>query len=948
MKKVNKKLKKKKGDIMGKRKLKIILSLIIVLVGILLVINLFNPTNDITVGAREEHRQAQAEASDGTPIPSIQIKTDKTLYEYVEGNEIRISPTVNTDWEELEYQWYKVGRMPGTASVINEMEGQNNKEFYIQSADVSLSRYYYFTVTPLKDGKPMTYSDGRKVEIYSYQINIKVHPKIEIELEGDTKEGAPELQKIENQDYNYELNLKHNATYNVTAKTFRRYSNRIENVGRDVTWSSSNNEAITVDASGYLNVIGTSDEPVIITATMKDIDNSERTAKIKVNITNIRVSEIELNPTELELEVGQTKQILATVKPEDANKPEVSWSVTQGAEYISVNENGEVTANALGENNQEVTAKVTATADEKTAEYTVKVVRTPVKEITIDVENHKEIDLVEKDSITIHANAHPTNATNKNLLWSVEPEGVVTISEGQDGNATITANEYNENLNTCKVTVSSESDPEVKEDFTIKVNKEVIKVKDIMLNSTKEELKVGGHFDFNVSVDPSNATYSDISWKVNDGYENIVSIDDSGLVVAKNIGTAYITVTVTCASPECPTHPATAEINVVPTPVESITLSEQNVTLRVGDTHNLTATITPEDATEKTIEWKSSNDDIATVENGTITAISKGEVDITANIDGKSAVCHVEVQNIPVEGIELNQDELKLKDNDEPYILIATVYPENAGNKELIWESSDTSVATVQNGIVTPVKEGNTIITVKSQENPEEIYEQCNVTVVPSKTDLTIYTVDQDTNFISGITLQLVKTEADGEKIIQEITSNGKYEFTGLTDGEYVIYALQFPTTDIYGNTIEFINKVEYYNFTVTDGKVIYSSQNENGEMIVQPTNSFVFVSTTDNSNSKIGIGTDFEGLEENYEKYLEEIKNLQQEEPKEPEQPEQTEQPELNEVPNQPETENEILKNNDNNSPKTSDIKIEIYIVAMIISFIGIIGLTIKKLKNR
>jgi hypothetical protein len=135
--------------------------------------------------------------------------------------------------------------------------------------------------------------------------------------------------------------------------------------------------------------------------------------------------------------------------------------------------------------------------------------------------------------------------------------------------------------------------------------------------------------------------------------------------------------------------------------------------LTVGDTDTLTATVTPGNATNKTVAWKSSDSTIATVDNtGLVTAVSEGTATITAEtVDGsKIASCIVTII-IPVTSVTLNidADDLIMGEMDT---LIATVAPSTATNKTVEWTSSDDSVATVDNtGKITTLREGTATIT---------------------------------------------------------------------------------------------------------------------------------------------------------------------------------------------------------------------------------------------
>ena len=174
-----------------------------------------------------------------------------------------------------------------------------------------------------------------------------------------------------------------------------------------------------------------------------------------------------------------------------------------------------------------------------------------------------------------------------------------------------------------------------------------------------------------------------------------------------------------------------------PIAVEGITLDKTTATVEEGATVTLTATVTPGNATDKTVTWSTSNEAIATVSGGVVTGVKAGEVTITAKAGDKSATCTVTVtaastepEVVPVTGVTLNQTAVTL-DIDQSITLTATVAPENATNKAVTWASDKTDVATVDaNGKVTAVAAGTANITVTTQDGGKTA--TCVVTVNPA------------------------------------------------------------------------------------------------------------------------------------------------------------------------------------------------------------------------
>lgn len=186
----------------------------------------------------------------------------------------------------------------------------------------------------------------------------------------------------------------------------------------------------------------------------------------------------------------------------------------------------------------------------------------------------------------------------------------------------------------------------------------------------------------------------------------------------------------------------------VPTEVKvtGISLNNTNLELKIGDTYNLICNITPNNATNKNVEWFSSNTDIVSIENGKITAKTKGDATITVKScdTGITATCNVKVLS-KVTSISLNKTELSLNKGDT-YDLTYTIAPDDAANKDVEWSSSNDDVVSVENGKITAKKAGNATITIKSKETG--ISSSCKVTVTAKVENISLgkeeYTVIKD------------------------------------------------------------------------------------------------------------------------------------------------------------------------------------------------------------
>ena len=265
-----------------------------------------------------------------------------------------------------------------------------------------------------------------------------------------------------------------------------------------------------------------------------------------------------------------------------------------------------------------------------------------------------------------------------------------------------------------------------------------IAVTSVSLNSTSMELVEGTTQTLIATVSPSNADNQKVIWSSSNS--SVATVTD-GVVTAIKAGTATITVKTDDGA-----KTATCKVTVVAKeiPVTSVSLDQTKIELTEGDELTLTATVKPDEATNKNVIWSSSNSSVATVTDGVVTAIKAGTATITVKTDdgAKTATCKVTVvaKEIPVTSVSLDQTKIELTEGDE-LTLTATVKPDEATNKNVIWSSSNSSVATVTDGVITAIKAGTATITVKTDEGAKTA--TCKVTVVAKEIPVTSVSLNQ-------------------------------------------------------------------------------------------------------------------------------------------------------------------------------------------------------------
>ena len=303
------------------------------------------------------------------------------------------------------------------------------------------------------------------------------------------------------------------------------------------------------------------------------------------------------------------------------------------------------------------------------------------------------------ETITITATLRPKTAIDKTLTWSSSNETVATVD--QSGKVTAVA------LGEAVITAAS-SNPEVS--ATCKVTVVPTAVSAITLNPTEWSGEVGESFTITATVAPEAATDKTLRWTSSN--EAVANVDANGKVTAIALGEA--TITVATSNPEVT---ATCKVKVLPTAVSAITIDPKEWAGEVGESFTINAIIEPDAATDKTLTWSSSNEAVATVNaDGMVTAVAVGEAVITVKAGEVSATCAVTVVPTLVESITLDPTEWSGAPG-ESFTIIATIAPENATDKTLVWTSSDATVASVDSeGRVEVLRNGTCTITASTTD----------------------------------------------------------------------------------------------------------------------------------------------------------------------------------------------------------------------------------------
>ena len=569
---------------------------------------------------------------------------------------------------------------------------------------------------------------------------------------------------------------------------------------KTLVWASETPAIATIDAtSGELTAIAPGEAKIKVTC-------GDVSATATITVKPILAQSVTLSTEDITLLVGATQKLIATVEPQNVTDKTITWK-SDNESIATVSADGTVTAISVG------TANITATCGDVSA--ICKVTVTPVSPTSIEL-NIKDMILFIGQSETIQAIVRPANTTYPTVTWQSENESIATVSaDGKvtgisEGTTTITASCGEVNA-TCTVTVNP------------------IPASNIEITSGDVTLTIGSSTDLIAKVSPENTTHPEVEWLSSD--TNIATITADGTVTGINIGSAIITA-------KCGNVSATCTVTVIPVPSDGIIISPTSVSMLLGDEVTLSATVFPENTTDKTVTWGSDNPSVATVSsNGVVTALSIGNATITASNGNSKATCAVTVNPVVATSISLNvKDETIFVASSTQ--LVASISPSNVTDKTITWTSSKPEIATVSDeGLVTGVSVGTTTVTATIGS----VSASCQINVVHRIPDMdpSVTTSNRDIKTISGKPVNMAVYPEGGEPTGWSYTwtKNGKIvsqttelNITAINESETVI-------AEIYRVKVENeIDKVvilsEIFDFVVQIYPAVDKSQDDIGIII--------------------------------------------------------------------------------------------------------------------
>lgn len=472
----------------------------------------------------------------------------------------------------------------------------------------------------------------------------------------------------------------------------------------------------------------------------------------KVKTIHVPVINISLNHSSCNLNVGNTTNLTVDVQPKDADNKDIVWQ-SNNPVVASVNNDGLVSALSCGN------AIITAYSKENVSiKATCEVaVHQPLQSISLTPTNIRLKAGETFDGFLISYN--PTTANNKQVMWQSSNPSIATV----DSNGKITAITGGE----VKITVTSEENQAIKAECIVSV---IQPVTGISINKSAIELIEEEFEQLIATITPDNASDKKINWTSSDVGVAMVSPD--GTVYAIKPGQATIMATTVDGG-----FVALCKIKVKAKEViaTSIQITPTSRTIAIGETIQLNALLEPENVTNANLSWTSSNPNIATVDsNGLVKAISEGTTQIIATTtDGSnlSAICEISVEKqfIKITQIQISPSSERIPIG-KSVKLNAIITPSDATSPNVLWSSTNTSVATVsQDGYVEAISEGDAIIIASTQDG-SNLSATCNISVyndiiLISKIILNPVNIEGDENESAKINAVIIPENATNKQL---------------------------------------------------------------------------------------------------------------------------------------------------------------------------------------
>ena len=408
------------------------------------------------------------------------------------------------------------------------------------------------------------------------------------------------------------------------------------------------------------------------------------------------------------------------------------------------------------------------------------------------------------DRIQLEAALIPATATDIGVTWVSDTPGVAVVTQLGlveaigIGEATITATSVDGGFSaTCDISIL-----------------DGVGVTSLDLQPSEGTVIIGQTLQLTATILPVEASNPAVTW-VSDNPDAVI-VSSNGLITALAAGTATITATTSNGGL---TQGCT--ITVPPMPVSGASLDQSTASLAVGNSLQLTATVTPANATNKALVWSSTDEGVATIsQSGLLTGLSAGSttIAVTTVDGGYQAFCEVSLY-VPVTGITLTPASSTIPVGGTVQ-LTTTISPPNATNQSVSWISSEPAIATVsETGLVTGHTTGSVSITATSYHEDFQVWSTIDVVIPVTGISLNISSY----SLYLGETLQLIASISPEGATNTNITWTSTHPENVIVDSDGNIFCNRTGTSQISATTLDG-NYVSTATITVIGVKSVSTS----------------------------------------------------------------------------------------------------------------------------
>lgn len=527
---------------------------------------------------------------------------------------------------------------------------------------------------------------------------------------------------------------------------------------KNFIWDSSDKTVATVDEKGKVTLLKEGSTYI----TLKAGASSVSPAMCILNIVPVPIkpiSSITTDPTELSMVKGDTRTIKATYNPIDVTDPTLIWT-SFDEKVAKVDNTGKVTAVGVGATYINIEASLVDSNGNKAKAIVKVTVRDKLTSIEfeskttyVSIGSSKQLDIIFK----------PDKDVNKKVTFSSSDDSIFKVTPGkEEGTCIIQGIAAGQAVLSC---VSEELGQAGVKTCMVYVTEADVATKDFIITPAAETVYIGQTLQMVKTFTPENATNQNVTWNSSDS--GIASVTALGLVRGVKEGKVTVSAVYTDTANKVPIiRTSTIEVKPVPINVTDFDVTPDTQNIKVGEKFSLTPVFTPNNASNKNVDYQSLDEGVVTVsEKGEVIGVGAGDAIIQCQAEdgGFIATCMVHVENAIEFSLSPATREIAVG---RSFKLKKVTNPENA-KKTAEWSTSNSSIARVDaTGKVTGRRIGSCTITCTLTRYNQSA--RCRVKVAKLKSKVTID--KKNIRLGVGQTYRLKKTVTSNDTSLPKVT----------------------------------------------------------------------------------------------------------------------------------------------------------------------------------